>query len=143
LGAYSLTADVGAITVADPTTTKLEFGRVAVASLGTLTLGGQSATLRYSRKLLVTSGALTLAGPPVTLRYAHALPAGSGGLVVSGKDATLIYGGSKIMTAARGVIELTGCEIQLSIARRPPEVPPEPPGPGTLSFGWRVDIGRW
>ena len=63
-------------------------------------------------------GILTLAGQPVFLRWAAREQIG--------------------LTAATGVIGLTGCDVTMPITRRPPVIVQE-----NLKFGRSVYVSRW
>jgi len=81
-------------------------------------------------------GALTPSGQNVTLRYSRDLPAAPGTVTLSGLAVNLIYQEQAGLTAATGVLVMSGHPAVLDVTRILPK-------PMELKFGRKVYLRRW
>lgn len=87
------------------------------ANTAAVTLAGTSATLRAERKLTANAAGLTLTGSAATLRRGLALTANTNTVAVSGQQATLTYtpvAGAYTLTAESRAVTLTGSAATLT-----------------------------
>ncbi|MQX28999.1 hypothetical protein [Sinorhizobium meliloti] len=96
------------------------------ANTAAVTLAGTSATLRVERKLTANTAGITLTGSAATLRRSFTLTANTNAVAVSGRQATLTYtpvAGAYTLTADSRAITLTGSAATLTYtSSRQPEV---------------------
>ncbi|MDX1222703.1 hypothetical protein GOL85_13320 [Sinorhizobium medicae] len=115
-GAYTLTANTAAVTLAGTSAT-LRTERRLTANTAGITLTGSAATLRRGFGLTANSRAVSLTGASASARVARRLTANTNAVSVSGQQATLTYTpatGEYTLTADSRAITLTGSAATLT-----------------------------
>lgn len=113
-GATTLTAGVGSYTMTGTAAT-LKYGRILPAAVGSYSITGTAATLKYGRTIAAAVGSYAITGTAAGLKRGYTLAAAVGSYALSGVDATLkkaitLVGdvGSYILTGTDATLTHTG-----------------------------------
>lgn len=117
-GAYSLTADAGAFSLAGQEAELLK-SKTVQADAGAFALAGQDAALLKSKVVNAEAGAFSLSGQDAELLKSRVVSAEAGSYALSGQDATLIYtsAGAYTLTADAGAFVIAGQDASLLLGR--------------------------
>lgn len=118
-GAYTVTADAGAYTLAGQDAALIKT-RILTADAGAYALSGQAASVLVGRLVTGDAGAYSLAGQDATLLRARVVSADSGAYALSGQDAALTYvpaGSTYTLTCDAGAYAMSGQAASLLLGR--------------------------
>ena len=118
-GAYTVTADAGAYTIAGQDAALVR-GRIVTADAGAYSLAGQDAALKVGHLITADAGAYSIAGQDATLLRGRVVTADPGAYAVAGQDATLNYVGAAstyTLTCDAGAYSLAGQAASLLLGR--------------------------
>jgi hypothetical protein len=109
-GAYVLTANSGAITLAGQSA-NVKSSRKITANSGAVILTGQNAALNHVIRLTANSGTVTLAGQSANVKSSRRITANSAAIALAGQNANLAHGIR--LTANSGTVALAGQSVTL------------------------------